>query len=235
MDKLQKLYDFQKKDTELYNLENSLKKSGSRKKLLNAKNVLLEGQKTAQQYEKEIEKKKNEIEEIISKYDSLSEKVAAIVNESAGIEVPEDARAMKKKAEEVNSKLKKVQSSIIDALNTVKDIQKKYQDLMIKLQKAKQEFIDNKEIHTKEIESSQGKLDALKAEVAELEKDLDKDLYEIYKKKRKNGMPVVVKVNDKDKQCSGCFMELPSSVFDGAKGSEAVCECENCGRILMFE
>lgn len=235
MEKLLKLYEFQKTDMELYNLENTIKKSESRKILLNAKNTLLEGQKTAQQYEKDIEKKKNEIEEIISKYDSLSQQVSELVKDSAGVEAPEDAKAMKKKAEDINGKLRKVQSSIIDGLNTVKDIQKKYQDLMVKLQKAKQEFVENKEIHAKEIEGSQDKIDELKTVVAEQEKDLDKDLYKTYKEKKKSGMPVIVKVNDKDRQCVGCFMELPSSVFESAKAKDGLVECEHCGRILLFE
>lgn len=235
MEKLLKLYEFQKIDMELYNLENTIKKSDSRKKLLNAKNILLDGQKTAQQYEKDIEKKKNEIEEIISKYDGLSSQVSDLVKESGAVEDPEEAKAMKKKAEDINGRLRKVQSSIIDALNTVKATQKKYQDLMVKLQKAKQEFLENKEIHTKEIESSQDKIDELKAVVAEQEKSLDKELYKVYKEKKKNGMPVLVKVNDKDRQCVGCFMELPSSVFESAKTKDELVECENCGRILLFE
>lgn len=235
MEKLLKLYEFQKIDIELYNLENTIKKSESRKKLLRAKNVLLDGQKTAQQYEKDIEQKKNDIEDIIRKYDSLSDQVAQLVKESADIKEGEEVKDMRKKAENINVKLKKVQASIIDGLNQVKDVQKKYHDLMVKLQKAKQEFIENKETHTKEIEGSQGKIDELKAVVAKMEKDLDKELYAVYKEKKKNGMPVIVKVSNKDRQCAGCFMELPSSVFENAKTKEDIVECENCGRILLFE
>lgn len=235
MEKLLKLYEFQVSDMELYNLENTLKKSESRKKLLAAKNTLLDGQKTAQQYEKDIEKKKLEIETVISEYDELSDKVSELVNESSSVEDPAAAKELKRKAESINSQIRKAQSGIIDGLNYVKDTQKKYHDLMVNLQKAKQEFVENKEKHTKEVADSQGRIDELKAIVAKEEKALDKELYEIYKTKRQNGMPVIVKVNDKDRQCGGCFMELASSVFESAKAHETIAECENCGRILLFE
>lgn len=235
MSKLLKLYEFQKSDLELYNLENTIKKSESRKKLLSSKNTLLEGQKTAQTYEKDIEEKKLEIESVIADYDSLSAQVSGLVSESASVESPEDAKEMKKKAESLNGKIRKAQAGIIDGLNKVKDIQKKYHDLMVVLQNAKKEFIESKETHTKEIEASQGKIDELKATVEAGEKSLDKALYEVYKNKKQNCVPVVVKVNDKDRQCGGCFMELASSVFESAKGQSDIVECENCGRILLFE
>lgn len=233
MDKLLKLYEFQKTDSELYALENAIKKSESRKKTQTAKTTLLDGKKTAQQYEDDIEAKKNEIETIISKYDGISAQVAEIDAKSASIENPEDAKTMRKIAEEMAAKLREVQSNIAGDMKAANEIKGKYHDLMIELQNAKQEYIENKEIHAKEVEDSQGKIDELKKQVKKLEEGLDKKLYDVYKKKRKNGMPVVVKVNAKERQCAGCFMELPLSVFEN--GGEGLCECENCGRILILE
>lgn len=233
MEKLAKLYEFQSVDMELYNLENLLKKSASRKALNKARDILLEGQKTAEQYEKDIENKKNEIEKVMEGYEALSKQVEEVAKKSETVNSPETAKELKREAEKVNADLKKLQKDIIDGLNSVKDTQKKYQELMTQLATAKKEFIENKEIHTKEIAENQPKIDALKEKVANMSKDIDSALMEVYNKKKKNGMPVVATV--KDKQCSGCRFELPSSIMDSIGSSDNYVECEHCGRILIIK
>lgn len=233
MEKLMKLYEYQQVDADLYAIESSLKKADSRKRLAKAKTILLDGQKTAESYEKEIEGEKKQIEATMSQYEALNQAVQTLTADSEKAKSVEEAREIKKRAEKLSRDLKALQSKIIAGLNQVNDTQKKYHELMLTLQKAKQEFIEQKEIATKEQEAVKGQMEELKAKLNELAKTVDAKLLELYVKKRKTCMPVIVKLESD--QCMGCYMKLPSLTVDHMKKSQEIVECENCGRILLVD
>ncbi len=233
MEKLDKLYEFQQVDMELYNMENSLKKLPCRKKVVEAKNILVDGQSKAEEFEKEIENKTKGIDLMLDTYPDLSLMVESMIKDSEGVSEIDDAREMKNRAKDINNKIREMQSKVISSINEVKALQKSYNDLMVSLQQAKKDFVENKELYTKEVDNAKPKMDELKAKIESMEKDLDKELYEVYKQKKQNSMPVVAPLEGS--QCMGCFMEIASSVMDSIKSSSDVVECENCGRILFVK
>lgn len=230
---LNKLFEYQKEDMELHQIESALKKSEARKSLATSRTTLLDGQKAAQDFEKDIEAQKQELEVIINSFDKMNEEVEAVLAEGEKIKEVEEAKEMRKRAEKTNRDLKKMQQDIVATLKSVNEAQKKYHELVVKLQEAKQVFVESKQTCEEEIAKEQGNIDALKKNLEKLEKDVKPELLELYNKKKKNGLPVVAKLEGD--QCSGCFMKLPQLTIDQMDGSGGIVECENCGRILLVE
>lgn len=235
MEKILKLYEFQNLDMELHNYEAALKKSENRQKLIKARNILLEGQKTAENYEKAIEDLKKGIEVKVNTYNEFKSQLDEIVKKDEALDKTDlqAIAAVKKEAETHNYKLRDMQNDIINSLKKINDNEKSYYNLMVILKKAKDDYIEYKEKHQTEQDESKEKIEAYKKQISEAEKTVDKDLLEKYYEKKKNCFPVVAKV--KSEQCGGCFVMLPSLVINNIKQSENIVECENCGRILIVE
>ena len=76
------------------------------------------------------------------------------------------------------------------------------------------------------------KINALKSDLAKIQKDVDSKLLQKYNQKRENKIfPVFVSLADN--KCGGCRMEISASKLGTMKKNDfGVIECENCGRII---
>jgi len=232
LEKYQKLLDYQAVDVELFNIENLLKTSKNREKLLKTRNVLLDGQKNAQEFEEEISKYDEQIKTNVKEYNDMKTDIQSLINASTGIDESDldTIVDLKTKANDINNALKSIQSNTTAILNKAVDIEKKYYNLLVELKKVKTEYNAAKDAHQAEKDKYSKEIEQLKEKLGKLSPGVNEDLLKLYSRKRKNCLPVVVEI--KDEQCMGCFMKLPSLVVDSIKGGDDIVECENCGRII---
>lgn len=78
------------------------------------------------------------------------------------------------------------------------------------------------------------KLDELLATREKLAAQIDPADLAIYERLAKRYDYVSAVVPVRDKNCLGCFMDLPTSAVRRAESDQGLMTCENCGRILYW-
>lgn len=165
--------------------------------------------------------------------------------------------SLRNKAEDITSKQKVEQSSVeditsfIDSTSTlasdlavmeqkIKEVSEKstsllndYNLTMGQLKNTKQKVDALRQMVAKQEEDIQPQLKEIDEKVKELEKDADKESYELYKKMRKDNIfPVFVKLVGN--RCGHCRMELPLSFVERLK-EKGKLQCEECHSFIMFD
>jgi len=222
---------------ELANLENSLKNTETRKKLIRQQQVFQNNQKRLKQLENESVLANNKILEISSQADALKKQMEQKDSEIAEITdyeledlFLEDVQEIVKECENIRSAIELNKRKLVEIMHKLEKSETDIKETLVKMSNAKKAFDQLKAAHAKELEAGKGDLDKLKANVAKAAKNVDAELMEQYKKiKQHRPNPVAY---FKNKRCQGCNMELPSSMLQSLRDRDKITVCENCGRIL---
>ncbi len=221
---------YQETDAKKRNIEITLGKSESRKKMAEAKKYL----ETVEEKITKLEQRAGELAAVFESAVASQKKLAAEAQEfSHAIDDVEDeagANFLVKKLDELYGKIKAVDEEAARAENEIKAVIAEYAKIKTLTAKAKQQFAENKEEYAKLKESFKGELESIEKELSVLEKDVDEDLMALYKKKRAEKIfPIVYAV--KDGYCGACNMEMPMNTVAEIKNGKIV-ECDQCKRLL---
>ena len=239
MDNLKALWDYQAAEIELEEYENVLRNTETRKKLVQHQKYLQARQQAIKNIEMENVLNQNRIVEITAQIEMLSTKMEQKnqeLSEMADYDLEdlfiEDVRESIKESESIKSALEQNKRKIVEIR---KKLEKAGEDVLQTLRNmsaAKKEFDRLKELHNEEIEKGSGEIIRLRAQLELAAKMVEPDLMEKYKKiKQRRPNPVARLNNDR---CSGCNMQLPSSVIGSLKVSGNIVECDSCGRIIYI-
>ncbi len=239
MDKLKALWEYQTAEIELEEYENVLRNTETRKKLLQHQKYLQAKQQAIKNIENETVMNQNRISEIRSQMEALTAKMqqkSQELTEMADYDLEdlfiEDVRESIKESENIKNALEQNKRKIVEIR---KKLEKANEDLVVTLRNmsaAKKEFDRLKELHNEEIEKGSSEAERLKAALNEAAQKVEPGLMERYKKiKQRRPNPVARLNNDR---CSGCNMQLPSSVIGSLKVSGSIVECDSCGRIIYI-
>lgn len=239
MDKLKALWDYQAAEIELEEYENVLRNTDTRKKLVQHQKYLQVRQQAIKNIEMETAMNQNRIAEITAQIEVLSVKMEQKnqeLSEMADYDLEdlfiEDVRESIKESESIKGALEQNKRKIVEIR---KKLEKAGEDVIQTLRNmsaVKKEFDRLKELHNEEIEKGSGEVVRLKAQLELAAKKVDPDLMEKYKKiKQRRPNPVARLNNDR---CSGCNMQLPSSVIGSLKVNGNIVECDSCGRIIYI-
>lgn len=237
MDKLALLFKYQQADAELEAYEKQLKNTPTRKQLIKLQNFLKKQQAALKEMENkalveqntlfEIETQYNRMIELLSKkhkdigeyekmeYDEIDTNVVRdLVHEYETtyeniIKQKKRAQAVHQKAEETAARLK---------------------EILPRVSQAQKDFAKLKSQHEEELRAGAAELDKLKKAAEAAAAQVDPALIERYNAIKQNRPMPVSQL--REGRCMGCNMELPSRDLAKIKKSDAVVECENCGRIL---
>lgn len=239
MDKLKALWDYQTAEIELEEYETVLRNTETRKKLLQHQKYLQAKQQAIKNLENETVMNQNRISEIKTQIEVLTGKMqqkSQELSEMSDYDLDdlfiEDVRESIKESENIKNSLEQNKRKIVEIR---KKLEKTNEDIVVTLRNmsaAKKEYDRLRELHSEEIEKGSSEVARLKAALDETAKKVDTDLMERYKKiKQRRPNPVARLNNDR---CSGCNMQLPSSVIGSLKVSGNIVECDSCGRIIYI-
>lgn len=239
MDKLKALWDYQTAEIELEEYENVLRNTETRKKLLQHQKYLQAKQLAIKNMENETVVNQNRIAEITAQIEALFNKMTLKGQELAEMAdydledlFIEDVRESIKESENIKNALEQNKRKIIELR---KKLEKTGEDIVVTLKNmsaSKKEYDRLKELHSEEIEKGSSEIARLKAALDDAAKKVDPDMIERYKKiKQRRPNPIARLNNDR---CSGCNMQLPSSVIGGLKVNGNIVECDSCGRIIYI-
>jgi len=225
------LLSYQQVDAKLFKIEKELASSEDRKKAYSAKKYL------EQTMPESVNKLDNRAQELSSAYDKTLSDLAKVKDQQTelmnALSTVEDENAgayLMKKADELISKIKALSDMAKKISQEIQDVMKEYANIRKTTKSAQDQYAVNGAKYNELKASKKDEMDAIKKELAILEKDVDKALLERYKQKRADKIfPVFFEV--KDKVCGACNMELSMAALSDLKGGKVI-ECDNCRRLL---
>ncbi len=168
---------------------------------------------------------KNNFEKISSALDEYAKEIGDIEDE-------DELKYIKKKLASQTELLQSAERECKSVLREGEEIDKKYDELRAKMPKILAGYNKCNEEFNKIIAAAQPEINSIKKKQAELEKMLDAQEMEVYKKiRQQNIYPVYVPLMDGNR-CGGCRMDMPGASV--AKIDEkGYIRCEHCGRIIF--
>jgi len=233
MDQLHLLWEYQKADVEVDKMENSIKRSPVRQKLVKYRDYYAEQQTTMKRIENEVaamldrlEALKDAIKMTDDQLHSLHTKMENDPPKSAA-EVQQflnDARRFQNNLTAYEQEVKRIRKDAADR-------ERQQHDVRVRAAKAKGEFDKLKITYDEEKKEKDEELEKLRAAAAAKAEAIDREYMEKYRDIKKHSVPPLAALYGD--QCGGCNMSLPSSVSRKVKAGELV-ECETCGRLLIL-
>ena len=233
MDQLHLLWEYQKADVEVDKMENSIKRSPVRQKLVKYRDYYAEQQTTMKRIENEVaamldrlEALKDAIKMTDDQLHSLHTKMENDPPKSAA-EVQQflnDARRFQNNLTAYEQEVKRIRKDAADR-------ERQQHDVRVRAAKAKGEFDKLKITYDEEKKEKDEELEKLRAVAAAKAEAIDREYMEKYRDIKKHSVPPLAALYGD--QCGGCNMSLPSAVSRKVKAGELV-ECETCGRLLIL-
>ncbi|MBO2517497.1 MAG: hypothetical protein CW338_09565 [Clostridiales bacterium] len=233
MTNLEKLWDYQSADVAVDRLQNEMKRSPTRIKLLKCRENLEEQQKNYKRIESEISVMADRLEALKDALTRAENSLKALQTkiETAPATNSEEAAAYIADVRKLRDSILNYEKEISKIRKDAQDREKQQHDVKVKYAKYKNEFAALKEVYDAEYAEKTKELEALKAVVQEKAKDIPADLMEKYQQIKHHSVPPLSKLTG-DK-CGGCNMNLPSGAVRSIKNGEFV-ECETCGRLVTL-
>lgn len=228
---IENLLKYQSLDEKLYQVEQKLANSQYRKKANELMGVAKKSQNKSAELETEAGKLIEQINEIKEKYDTNKAKADEILSsniEQMSAEELEKANVLKGKISANLNVLEKMLQKCAENINIIlsefNKAKKLYND-------AKVMFEDCKKKIDEEIKELEPEKQKIKKELLTLEKNVEPNLMNEYKKKRADNIfPVVVPLEN-GTFCGRCRMELPKVAISRIK-ENGVITCEHCKRFI---
>ena len=228
---IQKILDYQKKDAELYKVEQKISNNPYRKKANELASLGKKSQTKIQDLENDAAKMLAEIEKITESYEINKKKAEELLNkklDNLSAEDLEKLNSLKAKiVSNLNTLEKYVQRSAENEHRTISEYTKTAGDY----KKIKEQYAACKENVEKETAALEPERKKIQTELAKLESSVDAKALAEYKKKRSEGIFPVYVALENDAFCGFCRMEQPKIALSKLKES-GVITCEHCKRVI---
>ncbi len=224
------LNKYQELDGKVIKIENDLKRSEERKKLVKVKVFLDDVDVTLQKMEQRAG-------ELVGSYNGCERRIAELASEikeyeEMSLEGSDEAEInyLQSKTQKLRDQLRGIEKDGETIASEIEKLSKEFDSFKEKVSSAKKEYIANKE----KFDIIKGKVkpevDAIRAEMKKIEGDIDTEFLEAYKKGRKEKLyPVFVPLVGGN--CGGCGMDLALSIISEINTHEFT-KCEHCGKLI---
>ena len=231
---IQALVGYQEKDVELFKIEKELLESEDRKKAITAKKYLESVEENLSKLDFKAGELDMALKSALKEKQELEDDLKELTNALNSLETKEEADFILKKADQILGSIKKLSDEIERLDKDLKAVMQEHGKIALTTKKAKEQYSECGKKYNELKASKQEEINALKEQLAKLEKGVEEGLMTLYKEKRKsiNRCPVLFPL--RDKVCGACGMEFPQNALNKLKGGE-VMVCEHCGRLVYFE
>ena len=233
MDQLHLLWDYQQADVEAGKMENAIKRSPMRQKLVKYRDYLLDQQGIMKRIEGEFSAMLDRLEALKDAVARTEEQLKTLQTriENEPPATSEDASQCIGDAKRFLANISAYEQEIRRIRKDAEDRERLQHDVKVRYAKAKTEFERAKVEYEEESKEKIKELDALRAVVAEKEKLIDAEHLTLYRTIKQHSVPPLAKLLGD--QCGGCNMSQPSVVLRNIRAGKQV-ECETCGRLLIL-
>ena len=233
------LLEYQNIDAEFMEFEAKLKDTETRRQMNQRKRVYKSAHDKLTELEQTSKLKSSRIAELEKQYKALTEdmedldKDISYYSECSDDELDAgEIKQMAQNAERIYDSIVKVKKTLMQLKGEFGEDAKNMKSLLMKLKTSRAEFEELKQQYEKEMSVGEPKRREFEKRLKEMEDKLPADIIEQYKRiKTLKQNPVAI---FKDSRCSGCNMQLPSSIGAKIAASEKPFTCENCGRLLVL-
>lgn len=229
---LQKILEYQKIDSQIYQFEVKLKNSDVAKKYATA-------MKAYKNKNEDMIKSIRDADEIAilvdrhrQTYKKINDEINDLINEIDSFEELKEIDKYEKKIAQYQKDLLNIEHELTKLAKKMDDCIKNSQECLNNLANLEKN-IKLCQVAIQELKNSMlNEVKQLKSKMEDLKKDIPKDIIEKYTSIRKGGkMPVLVECSDNFNSCTGCGMDVPNNLQTKLRDGEIV-ECPNCGRMI---
>lgn len=230
---LEAILAYQRKDAEKNKIERELYSGEDKKVLDQMVAIVKESQQKSQALEKTAEELLKEFETLKASYKDVDNVIKKLEKSNIETAKEDDIETIEKLTATIENNISYLDKKITATAEKInvtlaefEQAKKKY-NLAKEKHKKHKEFCENKENQYKP------KLEEINKTLRNLEKDIDKELFEKYKQKRQDRIfPILVPLSDTS--CGGCFTQVPMAKLSEVK-DKGFYECENCHRIIYIK
>ena len=228
--KIQKILDYQVKDSEIIKIEKDLAQSKNKKALMQIVDVVKQAQQISATCEAQAQEVLNQFNSLKKAYDDNIKTFLNIQNKDVEKLEENDANDIMKATNDLFSNLNILEKKLLSQAEKINSILNDYENAKKRYNLAREKHTFFKEQFENEQNKAEPQIEKLKKELGELSKNVDSELLKKYLEKRGDKIfPVFVPVINN--ACGGCMMELPMAQTDKLK-RDGLLECENCQRII---
>ncbi len=232
MEQIRLLWEYQQADVEVGKVENAIKRSPNRQKLVKYRDYLKGQQDVMKRIEGEVSAMADRLE-VLKDAVSMTEDQYKALKQKMEAEPANDVESVQQflnEAKRFINNLNAYEQEIKRIRKDAADRERLQHDVKVRAAKAKAEFDKLKVAFDAEYKEKTVELEAAKAKAAELAKPIEPAFMQRYESIKRHSVPPLAKLNGD--QCTGCNMSLPSAVTRKIKAGELI-ECETCGRLLI--
>lgn len=233
---IDQLLAYQEVDKRLKNIEAELGKSEERKKTHSAQAFLKSVNDNLAALDKRAEELLRRYNSVVKTYEKLDEEIKGY----DGLEVGEDIEQLnyiKKKAQSLSSEISVLAETLENITKEISSVMKEFSKLKSETKTAKKQYEEYLPKYNALKESRKEEIDAIRAELAKLEKEIPTEIMDKYKQRRKDKLfPVLNLATELGKNgvyCA-CGKSLPDAAYATLK-SGVIVECESCHRLLYLK
>lgn len=233
--KVNALLQYHEAAQRLEQLENRIRSTPQRQRFNQLHTFLTEQQALIKTTQRQLESRKAVVDKLAAHFVELQRQYELEISEfeimeqdeeCTAAEMTESRHAMEKLVDAVTA----ARRELYDTIAWVEKAITEYKLTNAKASKAKKEYDAIRAACEAEMAEAKPEVDALSKEVARLRQGVDAAILKRYDViKTHHAIPMAKVEND---QCGGCNMSLPTAVVKRVATTDAIVECENCGRIL---
>ena len=230
---IEQLLKYQTEDSKLLNIEREAATSEEWKNYSQAKSFLTKAPEKLEAMDAKARELESLLEKLNKKYDEIAETLKDFEHLDELVEDGADISFYKKNATQIADKLKSIKSEINALVKSIKDADTEYRNLKKKTITVQEQYKEYSATYKEYKNGKLAEMDAVKAELKKLAKDINPEVMKRYETKRSERIfPIICAV--KNDRCSKCGMELSIVGKEKLASGEAL-ECENCHRFLYKE
>ena len=233
---IQLLWEYQQIDLQVVNIEKKLRASPNRKKLMQARDYLVESQNLIKKMEAEAGELRISYDSTKTRYDAAVadlESLSGYISECDRDTTMQELERMRKEAAEIQASFGKQERDLQGIIEKLGKIEATFNKITVNVPKAKRDFTQFKEVYDKEAAAIAAETAPFKQKLQALESKVNPKMLQRYTSVKKTRINPLAPV--RNNRCSGCNMELPSVALKKVVEGGALLECENCGRLLFNE
>lgn len=233
---VQSLWEYQQIDLQVANVEKKLRGSVTRKKLMQARDYIVDSQNLMKKMEADAGELRINYDSIKQKNDLLTAELSSLIGyiaESDGNTTMQELERMRKEVSEIQGNLNRQERELQQIIERLDKIESNVNKIAANVPKAKKDYTELKEVYDKEAAAIATETTPFRHKMQALESTITPKMLQRYnniKKTRANPLAPV-----RNSRCSGCNMELPSVTLKQVVENGTLLECENCGRLLFIE
>lgn len=230
MAQVEQLLKYQQEDSKLLKIEQETAVSEERKNYIQTKMFLTKASEKLDNLEAKAKELASVLEQLNGQYGEIYETLSDFENVDELVDGGADVSFYKKNVFQLTERLKSIRAEVSSLSKAIKEADEEYQNLKKKVITAQKQYPEYTEAYKKFKAGKESEMNAVKAELLKLEKNIDAEIMKKYQVKRSERIfPILCEV--KDGRCSKCGTEL-SLVGKEKIEAGTPTECDNCHRFL---